>query len=315
MSRALSGVLVAAASAFVVALAAWSPTTRAYETDQFHNRLADLRDAAPALDRRVNDALAQICRSWKGPRNERRYVQAVYRTLGGRHWVDRIEKWAMQSPDVDKLRTPRHRSIYANHPVWATRVTAFFGVGVTFKLDGVLIGSDKLGHFFSQGRKFYRRWLRSQDEAHAAAHSAFTERAIFGQFTTGDYSNADLVANYEGHRFYRSLFENGIVAGKPAIVRWEDDGGCTLRRAFAWRDHVNAYWDEALEINHYDRFLYPHMKRRLLSFCADYAVAPARYTIARDVDDALREKYRFLQLRETRELRLPNLCTETRGSP
>ena len=282
----------------------------AYETDQHSNRLLPLADSTAALNGKVNASLREILARPRPPQSEAAVVRAVYRSLGGLHWVDRIERWAMRSPQVAKLTTARYRSIYAGHPLWATRVTALFGIGATFKVDGVLIGSDKLGHFFSQGRKFYRRWLRTRDEARAAARSAYTERAIFGQMTTGDYSNADLVANYEGHRFYRSLFEDGIVPGKPAILRREG-GRWVLQREFDWADHVNPYWDEALYPNHYDRLLHVHMRKRLMRFCDDYRSAPELWAIAPAEDARLAASYAMLQLRDTRDLRLPILCRRT----
>ena len=76
-------------------------------------------------------------------------------------------------------------------------------------------------------------------EQEAAERSAYTERAIFGQMTTGSYSNADLVANYEGHRFYRSLFEDNIVPGKPAILRWENDAW-VIQRPYTWAGGLYA---------------------------------------------------------------------------
>jgi hypothetical protein len=286
---------------------------RAYETDQFSNRLQPIADSTVLLNREVNTALAEVIEEWRGPKDEREFANAIYRKLGGVHWVDQIERWAMKSPEVAKLDTPRHDSIYAHHPFSATRVTGLIGVGSTIRVNGQLIGTDKLGHFISQGRKFWWRWLRFEDEGEAAAHSAYTERAIFGQMTTGDYSNADLVANYEGHRFYRSLFENDITPGKPAIVRWRD-GGWVLQREFDWSDHVNAYWDEALNPNHFDERLYPHMRDRFLTFCGDYAKDPAAWTIPPATDQQLAGKYAMLQLRDTSDLRLPNLCRDGASS-
>ena len=89
----------------------------------------------------------------------------------------------MDSGEVERLDTPPRDSIYSGHPIYATRFAGIFGVGPTLKINQVLVGSDKLGHFLSQGRKFYRRYLKSLDEAQAAEHSAFTERALFGQMT------------------------------------------------------------------------------------------------------------------------------------
>jgi len=276
-----------------------------YETDQFHNRLEDIQDSTQILDRQVNHAIEEIAQNWGGPHDEKKFATEVFHSVGGYHWVDKIERWAMESEAVDRLSTPKRESIYAGHPIWATRVIGFFGVGPTIKLNGQLIGSDKLGHFFSQGKKFYFRYLQSGDEALAAEHSAYTERAIFGQLTTGVYSNADLVANYEGLLFYRSLFEDDIINGKPAIVVWKDDSW-HIQRDFTFADHVNAYWDEALNINHFDGLLYPHMQERLSGFCDDYRDSPGSYQI--NDEETLITRYQHLQLRDTSELRLDSLC-------
>ena len=277
----------------------------AYETDQFNNRLEPIEDSTDLLNGRVNLAIEEAIADWKGPRNDMRVVDNIYHNIGGLHWVDKLERWAMKSPDVERLSTPRKESIYSGHPFWATRVAGLFGVGPTIKVNGVLIGSDKLGHFLSQGRKFYRRYLRYEDESRAAEQSAYTERAIFGQMTTGSYSNADLVANYEGHRFYRSLFEDQVITDKSAILKWTG-AGWSIQRPFDFADHVNPYWDEALNINHYDKLLYEPMRERLTSFCGDYSSNPEMYHLSNE--EVYKAQYRHLQLRETSELRLPELC-------
>lgn len=287
------------------------PSGEAYETDQFSNRLEPIADATGILNRRVNDTIQQIAEEWRGPRNDRKFVNRVFHRIGGHHWVDKLERWAMNSEKVERLRTPRRRSIYSGHPIWATRFAGLFGVGPTIKINEVLVGSDKIGHFLSQGRKYYRRYQRKGDEAAAGEWSAYTERAIFGQMTTGSYSNADLVANYEGYLFYRSLFEDDVIPGKPAILRWDGEGW-VVQRPFDWADHVNAYWDEALNINHYDRLLYERMEQRLQEFCGDYRARPAMYRI--ENEEKLAERYAHLELRDTSELRLSNLCPGVSGS-
>ena len=278
----------------------------AYETDQFTHRLNPISDSTAVLDEKVNQTLQDIVTKWRGPRNDWKFVDAVFHRIGGYFWVDHIEWWAMKTPKIQRLQPTRHDSIYSHQPFWATRVAGIFGVGPTIKVNGQLIGTDKLGHFLSQGRKFYRRYLKTHDEAKAAEQSAFTERAIFGMFTTGVYSNADLVANYEGYRFYRSLFEDNIVDHKPAILAWRDNHW-VIQRKFTWADHVNAYWDEALNIGHYDHILYPYIKKRLQTYCPDYYKAPEKYVVKND--EKLRKRYaKLLQLHDTSELRLDHLC-------
>ena len=257
------------------------------------------------LDARVNLSIAKAIGNWRGPRNEQRVVGAIYHDIGGHHWVDRIERWAMKSDQVDRTWPGRRESIYHGHPFWATRVAGLFGVGPTIKVNGIHIGSDKLGHFLSQGRKFWRRYQRLGDEARAAEHSAYTERALFGQMTTGSYSNANLVANYEGYRFYQSLFEDGVVPGKPAILTWAGDHW-EIQRSFTFADHVNEYWDEALNVNYFDAALYGRMHEKFVSYCPEYWEQPSLYTIVNE--DRLRQRYEFLGLRDNSQLRLDSLC-------
>ncbi len=279
----------------------------AYETDQFNNRQQAIGDSTSIMNHQVTQAIASTIMGRRSKPDPMKVVDGIYNKIGGKHWVDKLERFAMDSGEVERLDTPPYDSIYSGHPIYATRAAGLFGVGPTLKINGVLVGTDKLGHFLSQGRKFYRRWTKLGDESKAAEHSAYTERAIFGQMTTGSYSNADLVANYEGFLFYRSLFEDNIIEGKPAILAWQNDHWI-MQRPFDWADHVNDYWDEALNINHFDVMLYSHMKTRLLSFCDSYRANPELYQVHDEA--ALKYRYRNLQLRDTSELRLGNLCTQ-----
>ena len=294
-------------AAFAIAAMAWcwSPGVAAYETDQFTSRNELIADSTDVLNREVNNALAAIVSQWRQGHDELAIVDSIYREIGGLHWVDKLERWAINSDEVEKLDIPRYDSVFAGLPIWASRVTYFFGVGKTIRLNDQLIGSDKIGHFLSQGRKFYKRYLRYGSEERAAEQSAFTERAVFGRLTTGSYSNADLVANYEGYRFYRSLFDDSIIPGKRAILSWED-GGWVIQRDFDWADHVNEYWDEALNVNHFDALLYKHMHGRLIGYCPQYWAEPDRYAIVEE--EPLIERYAHLQLYNTSELRLDSLC-------
>ncbi len=292
--------LFAGTAAVVLPASAW-----AYETDQFYNRSQPIADSTEVLNKKVDETIEAIAADWRRGHDEWHFVDEIYHELGGHHWVDKLERWAMKSPEVEKLETPRYASIYSGLPIWSTRATFFFGIGDTIRVNDELIGSDKIGHFFSQGRKFYRRYLKYESEEEAAKHSAYTERAIFGRGTTGSYSNADLVANYEGYRFYRSLFDDDVVEGKVAILRWEGDRW-VVQRSFDWADHVSAYWDEALNINQYDKLLYERMRVRLVSLCPQYWENPELYTVRNE--DELKARYPHLGLKDTSELRLDHLC-------
>ncbi len=277
----------------------------AYESDQYTHRLQPIADCAVVLDARVNQVIAEVAAAWRGPRNPWRFATQVYWRLGGLHWVDKIERFAMRSPSVEKLPQHRRQSIFAGAPFYATRVNFVFGVGRTIRLADVLVGSDKLGHFFSQGLKYYQSHLQQQPEQKVLGRGRFNERWFFGLLTTGAYSNADLVANYEGYRFYRSLFEPGIVPGKGAILRWEGERP-VVQRPFAWADHVNDFWDEALNPSYFGHALQGYMDRALPSLCGDYWQAPAAFVPRRET--ALAARYAALGLRPALRNRLDQVC-------
>jgi len=286
------------------------PQAFGMETDQFNNREQAIEDSQNLLNKKVNLAIGNSIDEIDDPQDTMKIVNRIYLELGGFSSRDKIEKWAMQSENVDRLDITSNDSIYADIPFWATRIGGLAGIGATIKLNGVLVGTDKLGHFFSQGRKFYIRWLQLNDVEMVAKKSAFTEKAVFGMLSTGIYSNADLVANYEGFRFYRGLFEADLLNNKPAILKWQDDHWI-MQRPFVWSDYVNDYWDEALNINQYDSLLYPYMHARLLELCDGYQANPKLYTI--NNENVLKQRYADLQLVDTTELRLGNLCLSEAG--
>lgn len=279
---------------------------RATETDQFTGRLQSIRDSTDILNAKVNETLAEIVSDWDAGEDRMAVVNAIYRKIGGRSIVDKLERWVLDNPNVEKHDTTRSSSIYGGLPFWSTRLIFLFEFGRTIRVNDQLLGTDKISHFISQGRKFYKRYMRHGSEQKAVKRAVFAERGIFGSLTTGSFSNADLVSNYEGYRFYRSLFENDIVADKPAILRWTEDGW-VIQREFDWSDHVNEYWDEALNVNHYDYFLRKRMLNRLRKFCPQYTNAPSLYAIANEDDLALR--YSIIGLRDTSAFRLSAVCT------
>ena len=284
--RCKAGALVLAV---VLALGA-----RGYETDAFTNRHLQLADSTQVMNEHVNEVLANLAQVWSHGEDDDRFVQAVYKEMGGPLLVDRMERWAIDAPEIARLPHGRRDSIYHGVPIYAMRAAAW-GLAPTIKVNDVLIGTDKIGHFFSQGRKFYRRYRKLGDERRAAAQSINTERGIFGKLMTGIYSNADLVANYEGFLFYLGLFSDGAVADRRAIFVWQD-GRPVQRRQFDWADHINAFWDEALNPNRYDGVLRPHMEERLLGFCSQYLSQPELYAVS-DASQ-LYERYQHIGIAE-----------------
>jgi len=96
----------------------------AYETDQFSNRDQPIADSTSIMNYQVTRAIASTITNLHGPRDEMKVVNGIYYEIGGKHWVDKLERYAMSSGEVEKLDTPSHDSIYTGHPLYAPRKEA-----------------------------------------------------------------------------------------------------------------------------------------------------------------------------------------------
>ncbi len=283
----------------------FSAAALGYETDQYTNRTQPVTDSLEVMDQQVNDALDRIIAGNHQPASDQAFSRAVYKEVGGLYWADKIERWAARASEVDKYQQTRFDSIYRGMPIWATRVNFIFGIGRSFRVNDVMVGSDKFGHFFSQGYKYIRREFRGESEETILGKGRFAERWIFGQFTTGTYSNADLVANFEGWRFYQSLFRGDVIPGKPAILT-KVNGGYARQRDFTWSDHINDYWDEALNPSYLVKSLNWRLRERIAELCPEYEAAPEFYVSVQD--EALWQRYVHLGLKDNRENQFSAIC-------
>ena len=143
--------------------------------------------------------------------------------------------------------------------------------GATLNLKGLLgllnindrrVGVDKLGHFFVEGFGFFRRaYIKKGGSVEAAVRwGKFTEDSYFGLTTTGVYSNADLVANFNGMRFWNMLFlfskdpvfENQKLSYRDRPFFSCKDSKWTLNKRFYLRFFLDDSWDESMNCNYYD---------------------------------------------------------------
>ena len=75
----------------------------AYETDQFSNRLQLIEDSTAVMNRQVTLAIANTITGLHGRRDEMKVVNGIYHKIGGIHWVDKLEHYAMDSSEVERL--------------------------------------------------------------------------------------------------------------------------------------------------------------------------------------------------------------------
>jgi len=153
-------------------------------------------------------------------------------------------------------------------------------------INGYLIGLDKIGHFFAEGWTYFEL----TDQKNTSIDKALQwgkqqETGKFGYTTTGVFSFADLVANFNGWRFWNKLLlkkkdplkgilanffnrpyiscKNQIIASlknKKLIKVWE------LNSHFDISDYIDGTWDEANNCNSYESPIIEEKVRRRIKF-------------------------------------------------
>ncbi|MCL4176859.1 MAG: hypothetical protein KJ072_03820 [Verrucomicrobia bacterium] len=151
----------------------------------------------------------------------------------------------------------------------------------TIKACGVYFGTDKLVHFHRLGLAYYCRYraLIKTGLSEVAAYQQvlekysrdgfLSEEALFGTFSTGVYSNADLAVNHIGFKFFLNLTEKVVLNGReqePLVVRcgvfWRINRRVHLRSGW-FAVFVSDHWNEALNPSRYQPSLRAGIRRAL----------------------------------------------------
>lgn len=138
-------------------------------------------------------------------------------------------------------------------------------------IDGHLIGLDKIGHFFAEGWEYFElTHFEKQNIYQALEWGKEQEAGKFGYTTTGIFSFADLVANFNGWRFWNKVLLKkkdplkGFVANflnrpyvkceiqliasiknRKIVKAWEHN------TRFDLSDYIDGAWDEGINCNSY----------------------------------------------------------------
>lgn len=253
---------------------------RASETDNYTVR--DLpQDGRQWLNSMMNKSIQEALKGSEGKSFE--YVhRKFFQNLGGLLFA-KIEKWSNKryAPAVE---IPIRKSIYRD-VIWVQGIpfttrwlTPFYGYYSPriYKINNVVFGDDKLGHFvqlgyymylvtkqkeqpnFKDNRPLYVRladWFtgdrqfvdkspfKGDDLVLALSH--YQEDEWWGIKGTMARSYADIAANWEGYHFWSQFTE-----GTNPYLKQDEQGRWQQVREFDWAEYINPAWDEF--VNHTD---------------------------------------------------------------
>ncbi|MCP4914949.1 MAG: hypothetical protein GY909_17655 [Oligoflexia bacterium] len=286
--------------------------TYSYETDQYSSMFYDLPESSQTLDAIVNKTIDNTIKYYEGVEDNNLVINLIKRSLNARQ----LEKWVNDNPNITSWNNLSD-SIYKTVAWFNSPIIRFKGLANTFVLNGVHVGADKMSHFFGVGGIYYQKaevegaqWSEEKKIKKIAKYGRWTEKMQWGELTTNVFSNADLIVNYEGYLFYKSLFEDDIVSGKGPILTW-DNGKLKKLRDFTFEDHVTDFWSEALLPNWYQLSLRRRVLGVLRTYCLrdDYLLNPQAF-VPRNKEE-LFARYSKLGINmKAMRFRMDNVCTQ-----
>jgi hypothetical protein len=182
--------------------------------------------------------------------------------------------WGLKGYSLDKqlraLLADRSYSLPLNDSIYRD-ISYIEGISLNVKelsdivnIDGNLIGLDKIGHFFAEGWKYFELTNEKEQTLQQAIHwGRDQEEGAFGYTTTGIFSYADLVANFNGWRFWNRVLpgRDDPLKSKLANLFTTSYTGCslqildsirskklirawTVKKKFNLMDYLDGAWDE-----------------------------------------------------------------------
>lgn len=139
---------------------------------------------------------------------------------------------------IPSMTIDRSKSIYRDAKL-CDSPGIVIGMASHFKVGDIVVGSDKLTHFFAQGYE-YIEVQRKRGPRAAVMHGISTENGSYGLKGNGIYSYGDLAANYCGLLFWNNLTHPTAGHFTKCKGKW------VQRRRFSWRCHINPAWDEGI---------------------------------------------------------------------
>ena len=227
----------------------------AHATEMLSGAIDRVNAATQCLgdDRAMHLALAkEIARTM----NEKRTVPSRGRQPP--MWFGAYAAWLEEGP-IERRDFRDRTDVYSNVRTGNSAILRKFGPASTVQLAGVLLGTDKIDHFWVQGYDYFRVSKDGLEPERAVRWGTRTELGIWGEATTGVFSYGDLAANYDGYQFYATLLS-------PTSGIQRDDEGCVrMVRAFDWGDWIDWHYDEALNPSVYTEGIAVDVERWTIS--------------------------------------------------
>ena len=258
-----------------------SAAVHARESDDYFARGKNIGDSIDIINLHVNTKISQtLSRINHYPDWDTHSCQQIVEKISSlfKFFVfHKIEYFLEHDPDVDRapkngwaVKNNHLQHIYSHKSLWLFIQNSLipFPMASTINLDGVYLGTDKVGHFFASGWRYYRTYVKALNQnktdkqalLRAIDYGIAQENSILGNWVTGIFSPADLEANYRGLLFYKSF----CYKATPRIEK--TSSGWITSKPIDLRGYINPLWDESYNVSFFQPDMWAKIRIILRKF-------------------------------------------------
>ena len=268
-------------------------TVSARETDQYLSWDIELQDSAPLINGYLDKAMQSVL---DNPENKHKSCQDLskkfYQQLIGPYTFSELSIWAQNGKDMQSYRFPSvGKSEYVKESIYGGEgaspiIRWVIGLAPTLNINGIYLGTDKLGHISYMGNKYYKKYLKLRkkglDEDKAISkvlEGGIRSEVVLGGFY-GTSSISDLEGNYQGLRLAIDLCE-----GKNPILSKEDGKWSVDKERLKIQNYVTPEMDESYYPIIFGKLTWnDSVKERIQKICAekDLTIVKKRFAYYRE---------------------------------
>jgi hypothetical protein len=196
----------------------------ASEVDQYTYADQPISDITIELNQRANEYLAkaiQTANKKKCTPGQRRSEKRLYKAMKkyfANYMKGQLIKDILYTNDFEKRVIPAPKSIFKDWSASDGLVMRLHNnkedavtLSPIIKMAGLEFGSDKLEHMFGMGHIYFNNFYHKKRPLHKVLQNGIVREKLFlggNLLTTGIFSYGDLVANFQGMRFWNAVLKN-----------------------------------------------------------------------------------------------------------
>jgi hypothetical protein len=253
----------------------FSLNTNSSEIDSFTYRDNKLKDSRELINNKteffLQDSLKRANKKSDGC-SEKKLYKSLRKNFRN-HVFGQLTPWIINTKDLDKNYGYVRETIYSEFRWFEAPIIGLLSklisdsTGHNIQVGPYYIGTDKFEHFLGTGYKYFKnRYKKGKSIQDVLDIGIKAEFGLMGAVTTGVISYSDMVANFNGMRFWNHvLSKNDDIFGEEfgPYVKCVDNKWVSDKK-IDWLNYMDHAWDEGINCSKFrNKRLLKRVQKRL----------------------------------------------------